>query len=157
MALEAADRFCAGLAFGSFAGDVGLRFGVAAQGGRPPEPPAPHRCHRPPRGGLEVLGARERSGATALPIQDGPANEPKLGVAPSASVWRGRHDPTALPRFCASSSPGTSAPCASARYMSAASTRRLTCSAHLRPSLRKMELMCFSTARLVSTRWSAIA
>ncbi len=33
VALEAADRFSVGLAFGSFASDVVLRFGVAARAG----------------------------------------------------------------------------------------------------------------------------
>src|SRR4051812_952131 len=45
----------------------------------------------------------------------------------------------------------------SARNISAAFTRLLTSSASASPSFRKIELMCFSTARLVSTSESAIA
>ncbi len=43
------------------------------------------------------------------------------------------------------------------RNTSAAFTRLLTSSASERLSFRKIELMCFSTARLVSTSDSAIA
>ena len=115
-----------------------LAAGAARPG--PPSGTAPGRRRRAPN-------ARAEPAKAASPDQPRMGRRRSRGCVPSAGgVW-----PASRP---AVSSP---APACWLRYTSTALTRRLTSFSSDRPSLAKIELVCFSTARSVTNSVAAIA